>query len=265
MKKIPEKPIIYTEDLKDLKGNEKSIIISTKSKNLQRIEELDIENLWLIGAKEKDLELILEKFKLKYLSLYQVLAKDLSILENQNELEGLSIEWNTKSENIWNLSKNKNLTYLEITDFSKIYDISNISQAKNLEFLSIGGGINKPMKIKSLSPIASLKQLTNLSLTNLKIDDNSLRPIAEIKELKNLDISNQFETKEYAFLSANMPNTKCILFQPYTYCNITGSNKEVIWDTMITGKRKPFLLSTKDKIKIEKYQLEFEKLKNSFT
>jgi len=265
MNKIPERPNIYTEDLKDLKGNERSIIISPKSKNLKRIEELNIENLWLIGAKEKDLESVLPKLTLKYLNLYQVLAKDLSILENLHKLEGLSIEWNTKCENLWSLNKNKNLTFLEVIDFSKVNDITNISQAKKLESLSIGGGINKAMKIKSLIPIVTLQGLSDLRLKNLKIEDNSLRPIAELKELKKLSISNQFETKEYAYLSAKMPNTKCKLFQAFTNCSITGSNNELVWDTMITGKRKPFLLSTKDKERIKRYTIEFEKIKNSFT
>jgi len=264
MTKTPERPNTFTEDLKNLTGDEKSIIISTKSKNLHRFDELNIENLWLIGAKEKDLDMILSKSKLKYLNVYQVLAKDLSIFESLKDIKGISIEWNTKLDTLWNFKENEKLSLLEITDFSKIYDISQISDAKHLQFLSIGGGINKAMKIESIKPITKLQKLEFLSLTNLKIANNSLKPIAEIKSLKELDVSNQFETQDYAYLSAKMHSTKCKLFKAYTNCNITGVNNELIWDTMITGKRKPFLLSTKDNARIEKYSAEFEKLKNSF-
>ena len=43
--------------------------------------------------------------------------------------------------------------------------------------------------------------------------------------------------------------------------NITGTKNELVWDTMVTGRRKSFLLSTQDRQKIDKYISDFEKMK----
>jgi hypothetical protein len=39
-------------------------------------------------------------------------------------------------------------------------------------------------------------------------------------------------------------------------------DNKLVWDIMVTGRKKSFLLSTKDQVKIEKYIKDFEKLKN---
>lgn len=77
----PQKPKEFITDLNDFDKNQKSLHMSVSAKNLDRLKELSIENLWLIGANDKELRKILPLVNLKYLNLYQVLAKDLTILE----------------------------------------------------------------------------------------------------------------------------------------------------------------------------------------
>lgn len=101
-----------------------------------------------------------------------------------------------------------------------------------------------------------------MRLANLKVEDDTLKPLADLKSLEELWLSNQFETKEYAWLATRLPDTKCDMFTATNKVNITGTKNELVWDTMITGRKKPFLLSTEDKLKIDKYITEFEKLKN---
>src|SRR5690606_36837426 len=110
-----------------------------------------------------------------------------------------------------------------------------------------------------------LQNLQTLTLRNLRFMDNSLKSISMLSSLKHLNISNQFETSEYAYLAAKMPNTQCELFQAYTICKLTDANQELVWDRMVTGKRKPLLLSSKDGKKLEKYVQDFDNLKSSFT
>ena len=105
-----------------------------------------------------------------------------------------------------------------------------------------------------------MTQLEYLRLTNIKVADESLEPISHLRNLKKLEVSNQFPTKEYAYLSVKLTETECSMFRPSHEVEIKDANGKLVYDRMIIGKRKPFLLSTKDQNRIEKYEKEFEKL-----
>jgi hypothetical protein len=259
---LPQKPKAFITDLNDFGKTEKSLHMSVSAKNIDRLKDLSIENLWLVGANDKELKKILPLVNLKYLNLYQVLAKDLTILETLDKTETIILNWNTKSTTLWDINKNKSLKTLEITDFSKLEEIDQLSLATQISDLTLGGGHDKPLKIKTIRPLVGLKNLKYLCLTNLKIADDTLQPIGQLKNLEILELSNQFETKEYAWLATRLPKTKCKMFQATNSCNIIGADNKLVWDTMVTGRRKSFLLSTKDKIKIDKYVNDFERLKN---
>lgn len=124
-----QKPEEFIRDLSEFDKTLKSLHMPATAKNIDRLKELQIDSLWLIGAKEKDLQKILSLTQPKYLNLYQVLATDLSILETLTATSTLVLNWNTKSPSLWDVSKNVNLQNLEIVDFSKLYDISDLSSA----------------------------------------------------------------------------------------------------------------------------------------
>lgn len=259
---MPQKPKAFITDLNDFDKTEKSLHMSVSAKNIEILKELSIENLWLIGANDKELRKILPFVNLKYLTLYQVLAKDLTILETLDKTETIILNWNTKSTSLWDISKNKGLKTLEITDFSKLEEVDQLSLATQISNLTLGGGHDKPLKIKTIMPLVGLTNLKYLGLTNLKIADDTLQPIGQLKNLEILEISNQFETKKYAWLATRLPNTKCKMFQATNSCNIVGADNKLVWDTMVTGRKKSFLLSTKDQAKIDKYINNFVRLKN---
>lgn len=256
-----QKPKEFIKDLAEFDKTQTSLHMPATAKNIDRLKELQINNLWLIGAKEKDLQKILSLTQPKYLNLYQVLATDLSILETLTGTSTLVLHWNTKSTLLWDISKNAELRNLEIVDFSKLYDISDLSSARQITSLKLEGGIDKKLNIQTLKPLSALTNLKYLRLANLKVTDDTLKPLADLKNLEELWLSNQFETKEYAWLATRLPGTKCDMFNAINKVNITGTKNELVWDTMVTGRKKSFLLSTKDSQKIEKYITEFEKLK----
>lgn len=258
---LRQKPKAFITDLNDFDKNEKSLHMSVSAKNIERLKELSIENLWLIGANDKELRKILPLVNLKYLNLYQVLAKDLTILETLDKTETIILNWNTKSTALWDISRNRGLKTLEITDFSKLEEIDQLSLATQINDLTLGGGHDKPLKIKSINPLKNLTNLSTLSLTNLKIADDTLQPLGHLRNLETLFLPNQFETKEYAWLATRLPKTKCKMFQATNSCNIVGADNKTVWDTMVTGRKKSFLLSTKDQAKIDKHIKDFEKLK----
>ena len=254
----------FVSDLANFDNSKTELHIRADVKNRKLLNELNIEKLWLIGAKEKDIEQIFSIHQPKYVSLYQFLAKDLSCLEQLDKCESLITEWNTKATELWNFQSNQNLRKLAIRDYSKISDLSALEKATKIKSLSLDGGIDKKLKVDSLKPLSKLLELEYLRLTNIKVGDESLEPIANLRNLKTLELSNQFPTKEYANLAVKLTKTKCSMFQPYHEIEIKDENGNLVYDRMIIGKRKPFLLSTKDQTRIEKYEKEFEKLKNNY-
>ncbi|MBS1590975.1 MAG: leucine-rich repeat domain-containing protein [Bacteroidetes bacterium] len=258
---FPKKPEKYIEDLADFDNTQTSLHLSANAKNIDRLKNLQIEYLWLIGAKEKNLQEILSLIQPKYLNLYYLPTTNLTFLETLNTTQTLILEWNTKTTSLWDLSKNIGLKNLKIIDFPKLNDISQISIAKQLDSFTLQGGINNQLSIQTLKPISVLTNLKYLRLANLKVFDDTLKYLANLKNLEELSLSNQFETKEYAWLSSRLPNVKCDMFQATVATNITNANNEIVWDTMVVGRRKPFLNSKNDKAKIDKYITDFEKLK----
>jgi hypothetical protein len=264
IKTFPKTPKALTTDLTEFDSTQKSLYISASVKNLEKLRDLQIDNLWVIGAKENNLEKILSLTQPKYLNLYQVLAGSLKSLELLTNATTIVLQWNTKSEQLWDFTKNICLKTLSIIDFSKLHDISQLGIAKQLDNLILEGGIDKKIQLLSLKPISELQNLRYLRLANLKVTDDTLKYLADLKKLEELFLSNQFETKEYAWLATRLHNTQCDMFKAANQTNLK-TNFELPWDTMITGRRKPFLHSVKDKIRIEKYIADFEKFKNDLS
>lgn len=255
-----EKPD-FVKDLANFDKSKTQLHIGVDVKNRSLLKDLKLEKLWLVGAKEKDLNQIFSMVQPKYVNLYHFQAKELSCLESLFFCETLIVEWNTKASKLWDIKSNTNLKYLAIKDFSKINDFYALKDATQLVGLSLEGGIDKTLKVDSLTPISSLIQLEFLRLTNIRVKDETLSPISKLTNLKKLELSNQFPTREYACLAAQLVKVDCSLFNAFKKVRITGNNNELVYDTMITGSRKPFLLSSKDFIKIEKYEKAFEKMK----
>ena len=256
-----KRPKEFISDLNEFDNNQTSIYLSATAKNLNKLKDLQIDNLWLIGTKEKDLQRVLALVKPKYLNLYQILATDLTILETLAATSTIILNWNTKSTMLWDISKNLQLKTLEIIDFSKLSELSNLSSARQIETLKLEGGIDKKLNLQTLQPLSILTNLNHLKLANIKVADDTLKPLADLKNLVELWLPNQFETKEFAWLATRLPNTSCKMFNAINSVKINDVNNNLVSDTMVTGRRKPFLLSTKDKSKIDKYINDFETLK----
>lgn len=258
---LPIKPKLFVRDLHEINKNEKSLYMHASAINISKLKELNIKNLWLAWANDKKLKEILSLVDLKYLNLYQILAKDLKIIESLKNIETIVLEWNTKATTLRDMSKNWKLNRLEIIDFSKLNDVSEITTASKLTYLNLSWWIDKALKVKKINVLSKVKSLKHLSLLNIKIEDDSLRPISELQKLESLEISNQFKTQEYAYLSSKLKNTQCKMFKAISPCKIIDTKKDLVYDIMVTWRNKPFLSSKSDQEKINKYIDEFEALK----
>lgn len=251
----------YIDNLNEVDIKTTDLYIHGDTKNIQKLSSFfKIEKLWLSYTTQKEFEVIISLVNPKMLCIYDIKASDLSSLEKLTNLEILEIEWNTKATNLWDISKNKALKALCIKDFSKLIDISLIAGGYSLSILSLSGGNSKPLKPDTLKTLSALEQLEYLGLSNVRILDNSLEPIAKLKKLKKLNISNQFPTEEYARLSVMLPNTKCDKFKAFAPLGSPIAGKNV----MVVGKRKPLLSTREDSAKLKKYEEQFKVLQEKY-
>lgn len=212
-----------------------------------------------VGLTERDLGKLASHVDVVMLHLYELRAGDLGVLHGIPRLQHLKIHWNTKVADLSGISALTRLETLALVDTPKVNDLSPLEALVQLAALEYSGGIWNTQHAASLEPVAALPKLEELILTNLKVESGGLRPLARCKALKTLTLSNQFETEEYAYLSVALPDVECAAFQPWIRAALPDGR-----DTMITGKRKPFLNSVTDAARIAAYEDAFRKLQTRF-
>jgi len=114
------------------------------------------------------------------------------------------------------------------------------------------GSLSPKNKVATLASIGKLTKIKELRLLNLSVDADGILPLASCTSLDVLELSNQFETQEYAYLSVKLRNTKCDYFKATVLAKIINANSNLKKDTMVIGKRKPFLLAKTDQAQIKK-------------
>ncbi|MED5224625.1 leucine-rich repeat domain-containing protein [Bacillus safensis] len=242
-------------DLANVDENSTELLITGKTKNIERLKSFsNLTKLWIYKVNQKEFNTILSLVNPKMLYMRELRVEDLSIISSLKDVEVLALEWNTKAQSLWDLSKNTFLKTLSITDFSKLNDIAPLQKKTDLEWLELSGGLFNSLNLNTLQPLRYLKNLTYLCLSNIKVKDESLEPISKLVGLKELEISNQFPIEEYARLSVTLPNTKCDRFAPYIFLSSPIVDKDV----MVIGKRKPKLNSKVDGAKLQKYEEQFK-------
>lgn len=253
----------FVEDLSIVDRTIDSLAISDKTKNISSISEFNPKNLWLICLNQKQFDLIIKQVDPRYLSLYGCRVSDLSYLSQLSKLSTLILNWNSKAETLWDIGANVNLKHLHLEDLSKVKSIDQLINANSLEYLGIEGGWTKSWKLASLAPLSELSNLRQLTLMGLQVQDKSLHPLSQLTRLEELEVSNQFKAEEFARLSTKLRNTKCDKFKAYSDCEIS-KNGALEYDVMVTGSGKPFLNSHSDKVKLDKYVKQFEKLVSKY-
>ncbi|WP_242307679.1 leucine-rich repeat domain-containing protein [Bacillus cereus group sp. BfR-BA-01524] len=255
---IGEQPRIL-KDLAGINEDVQEIAISGKTKNIELLGKLKIKELWVFAVNQEQFDNIMTHVNPELLYVYKMRVENLSILQMMSNLREVYLCWNTKNTDLWDLSYNKNLSYLLIEDFSKLEDLTPMKDGENLGGLYLGGGITKALNVKTLEPIGDLVRLNELTLMNIKVQDRSLEPLMNLKRLKKLNVSNQFPMEEYAKLSVVLQNTECEFFKPYVRMESTEGK-----DIMMIGRKRPFLNSKTDAEKIRKYEQEFKTVQEEF-
>lgn len=254
-------PDSIIEDLRAIDQNTEELFVHGKTKGLDLLASFsNLNKLWVRSVNQKEFNQILSQVNPEMLYVYEMRVEDLSLLSNLSNLQILGLEWNTKATRLWDISNNHRLKALSIKGFSRLNEIQSLIQAQEVNLLQLGGDDSITLKLENLEPLKYLHRLVFLDLSHLKLMDDSLWPISELKGLKELVISNQFPTEEFAKLSVALPDTKCDKFSAFVRVPklVDGS------DIMVVGKRKPFLISKRDSVKMKKYEDRFRAIQEAF-
>lgn len=105
-------------DLADVDENAIELLITGKTKNIERLNSFsNLTKLWIYKVSQKEFNTILSLVNPKMLYMRELRVEDLSIISSLQNVEVLALEWNTKAQSLWDLSKNTSLKSLSLTDF----------------------------------------------------------------------------------------------------------------------------------------------------
>jgi hypothetical protein len=97
---------------------------------------------------------------------------------------------------------------LEIENFKRIRELDPIGDLTQLEGLAIEGSTWTTQVVESLEPLARLRNLKYLFLSNLRSQDNSLAPLRELDSLVHLRTAFWWPEGEFNELRVSLPRLK---------------------------------------------------------
>lgn len=192
---------------------------------------------------------------------------DLAPLEDLPTLTHVAYYWNQRASKLWNLAKTPRLIGLQFEDFSRLRTLKDVSAGSGLEELEFGDAIWMKNSVESLDPIASLRNLRRLSFALKKVDDGRVQPIASLTRLEHLECpTNLFTTEQLAWLRARLPDTESRVLQAVMQLDrpLPGAENRPPRDVLVIGKRKPWLNSSADAVRVRRYIKQFDDLVERF-
>lgn len=223
----------------------------------------EVQTVTISGLRQDTFEYFIQNYgrRLRAISFFKnKFIEDWSPLGLLPEIEYLQFFANQRIDSLWDMRGNRRLTGLCINDFSRLKSIDGIQTAPSLQDFRIGNAIWSTMTIDSLLPLAG-SGLERLSFTGKAIADNDLSFLAEMPRLKVFDFpTNMFPTERVAWIAGNFPNLRGYALRPTVEVTSSGGAPE----TLIVGKRKPFLKGPGNEKRIEKYERAFEELKRKY-
>ena len=219
----------------------------------------------IVGTNDKNFRSVCQSLTVKTVYFYEMRVTDVSALKEISEVRKIAIDWNTTLSDLRPFSSLPNLVALALVNTPKANDLSFVAALKNLRAFEFSGSrtLSSKNKAITLEPIGALTQLEELRLQGLDVQSGGLRPLAKCPQLKRLVVSNTFATEDFAYLAAMLPNTECRYFRATVPVD-GGAIGDGI-DTMVVGKRKPFLNSKTDSQRLRQYHDKFAELVARFS
>lgn len=221
------------------------------------------KSAYIVGVNQKSFASLCDHIDVETLHFYQMRVEDISPISKLRRLKQLAIVWNTKLTNLHPICSFAPLEVLVLQDIPKLRDLSALETQIHLQALELAGNLGSlspKAKFDTLEPVGRLTNLNELCLKNISVFEDGLRPVANCKQLRNLSVPNTFETENYAYLAAKLPNTSCTHFSAYITVKRVDEDGNTRPCAMVIGKRKPFLDPIQDKERLNNYIENFERL-----
>ncbi len=252
----------------------KSLVLVEPELNGGRISRETIDQIAAVscsdqkisGLTQETFEYLIDQYgkqlkKIEFWKCPRVL--DLSQLSSLVQIESVSFYWNQKAEELWDMAPNSSLRELVLRDFKRLRSLEELACCNSLEKLKFGSAVSTKMEVASLEPVALLPNLRHLDFNVKRIVDGRIAPLSKVDSLKSVEFpTNLFSTEKVAWLRARLEKSvKSKVLRPMLKfpqpVYIKNGKK---FDTLIIGKRKPFLDSRKDKKRIREYKQRFREL-----
>lgn len=233
---------------------------------IDQIASSKCRRLKISGLTQQSFEYLIDQYGARFrtLDLWKCpRIEDLSPLADLEGVAEISIYWNQKAERLWDMSGNRALMKVSLSDFRRLHALDELETCVSLTTLKFGDAVWKKSVIQTLQPLAGIKELKHLDFVVQKIVDGRIAPLAKIRALKTLSFpSNLFSTEKIAWLRARMePSVKSrVLKGVHRFSRPVSHRKGRRLDTLVIGKRKPFLDSRQDAERIKRYKRQFADL-----
>lgn len=176
---------------------------------LQLLTQLtNLKYLWLNKVNPEIFEAVSKITGLEGLWMKSTSLADLDAISGLQQLAHLYIGGSPKLQDLTPLANLPNLTTLHTEGLKKISDFNIISTLKNLQGLIIEGDMWTPQTIDTLKPFSSLKKLSYLAFTNVKVSDKDCTPLTALKQLQRLDIHYRWTKADAEKLYGALPALK---------------------------------------------------------
>ena len=216
------------------------------------------------GMNQESLEHFVTHYGMEYeyLSLFHCqLISDLSPLADLPKLKGVDINWNIRTDRLWDMSRNSHLTYLGIMDCKKITQgLTLLQSGQSLEELSVCGSIFTPYPMDSLSSFGGLPNLKHLHAMFIKPANRDTSFLETLPALETFDFeAGLFTTEQIAYLCVRYPNLGGRFMGPFGPDH-PGSKSFM----RVSGHRKPTLEIPEQQAALDKHVAKFNALMEQY-
>lgn len=223
----------------------------------------DKKKIWLDNVNQKQINSILKDVRSDLEEIYISGSPSISnfaFLENFRNLKKVTIWWNNKASQLWDLSKTPEITCLALLDCNRLTDISSLRHANNLKYLQF---TSENGNVSSVDPIRHLTSLMGLKLC-VAVADKEIRPIIQAGNLKYFSCGfDCFDIDSYAMFEAQRPDVFVDFYNGVSddWNKIANSDAGLI---LFAGKGQGFANGS-NKDKYDKQVKKYLELKEKYT
>jgi len=188
----------------------------TKSSHRGIGDRKQLKILFAFAANQGFLEEISDLEALEELYLrWPVTATDLGPLRRLRRLRMLTIDSPRNVHDFTPLLDLPDLRHLMIENAKHLTGLEFLTAADRLEVIGVEGSMWTTQKIESLRPLAGLRSLQGLFLSNTRVADKSLAPLADCPQLKAMSCARWIAPQaEFERLKRLKPELECQWFDP---------------------------------------------------